>query len=113
MTLAAKQRMSKKPSSSISGWKVLRIIVATLVMMGFLLALTDFRNDIPESIGHFLAQLQFVPSVQSVAAGVVIPSLFILIGLVFWNSSFRENLLLIPLPYGDFSRYSHLVLEKN
>lgn len=83
-------------------WKVVRLIVATLVMVGFLLALTDFRNGVPESLGHFLARLQFVPAVQSVLAGVIVPSLLILIGLVVVTLLFGRLYCSFICPLGIF-----------
>lgn len=97
-----RQGTNRSVSSKISPWKVIRLIVATLVMAGFLLALTDFRNDIPESIGHVLAHLQFVPAVQSVLAGVVVPSLFILVGLVVATLLFGRLYCSFICPLGIF-----------
>lgn len=100
MSSPACQKTEKKPS--LSGWKILRITVATLVMACFLLVLTDFRNDISESPGHFLASLQFVPALQSVLAGIVVPSLVILIGLILATLLFGRIYCSFLCPMGIF-----------
>ena len=50
-------------------WRVLRLCVATGIFVGFLLVLTDFRQEIPTSWGRALAQTQLVPQLQGVLSG--------------------------------------------
>lgn len=110
--------VSKKSSSSPrwAGLRLLRIIVATLVMAIFLLSFIDFRQTFPDTWGHYLAQLQFTPALQATLAGVVWPAAVILGSLLIGTLIFGRVYCSFLCPLGIYqdivSRVTRLIRGK-
>ncbi|MEG1257964.1 MAG: 4Fe-4S binding protein [Akkermansia sp.] len=98
----AKKNMRQFPVRHFHGLRLLRVLVSLVVLLGFLLALTDFRQAIPDPIGHFLASLQFIPALQSSLEGVVSSSLIILVCLLVGTLIFGRVYCSFLCPLGIF-----------
>lgn len=80
--------------------RVLRIIVATLVLLSFLAVFVDFRKQIEGWFIDGLAQTQFVPAWQSALAGIVWPSLAIFAAFIVGALLFGRVYCSFLCPFG-------------
>lgn len=104
------------PPSRWGGLRMFRLIAAIAVLIIFLLSFVDFRQTFPKTWGHYLAQIQFTPALESTLAGVVWPSLVILALLLVGTLIFGRVYCSFLCPLGIFqdivSRLSRLIRGK-
>jgi ferredoxin len=62
--------------------KWLRVVVALAVLAAFTAALVDFRGLVPSSLGHRLAEIQFVPSLVALLTGAGVSLACVVIAVV-------------------------------
>ena len=95
---------------------MIRILVSLAVFVTLLFSFVDIRQAFPKTWGHYLAQIQFPPALESTLAGVVWPSLVILAVLLVGTLLFGRVYCSFICPLGIFqdivSRISRLVRGK-
>ncbi len=93
---------SAPPTKHFHPLRLLRIIIAAIVLCSFLLVFTNIYQLLPNSLGKTLAELQFTPSLQGTLSGVVIPSSLILGGLLLATLLFGRVYCSFLCPLGIF-----------
>lgn len=99
------QSRRKKPAPAGKHFyllRVLRIIIAAIVLGLFTIAFANIFQLLPNSWGHTLAEFQFTPALQSTLSGVIVPSAIILAGLLAATLLFGRVYCSFLCPLGIF-----------